>query len=415
MRILILSQWFQPEQTFKGLPLARALRDRGHEVEVLTGFPNYPGGRFYPGYRVRPWRIEVMDDVRVNRVALYPSHSGSGLGRVLNYTSFGASAALVGPWLVRRPDVVYVFNLVTLGPAAGVLRRLGGSRVVLDVQDLWPESVAGSGLLRSRLLLGALGRWCRAAYRGADRLVVQSPGFQRNLIARGVPEEKIDMIYNWCDETALAIPDRDPVLARVLGFAGRFNVIFAGTMGAMQALGPVIECARGLRDRSPDVLFTFIGGGIDVGRLQGMAHGLENVRFLERRPASEIGPILAQADALLVHLKDDPLFRITIPSKIQAYLFAGRPILCGVEGDAADLVRRAGAGLTFGPEDPESLARAIGALRDAGPDARRRMGASGAEFYREHLAMNEGVRRMEAAFQAALGAPGRVRSRLVSR
>ncbi len=323
MKILMLTQWFQPEPTFKGLPLARALRDRGHEVEVLTGFPNYPGGKLYPGYRVRPWSRETMDGIRVNRVALYPSHNSNARGRILNYLSFGATSALVGPWLVRKPDVIYVFNLVTLDVAAGLLRLLRGGRTVLDVQDLWPESLSVSGMMKNRLLLGSLDRWCRAAYRHADRIITLSHGFKRHLVNRGVPEDRVEVIYNWCDEASLVLPGPDPGVARELGFAGRFNIVFAGNMGPAQALSPVIEAARRLRNRAPDVLFTIIGGGIEADQLKQSARDLPNVQFMERRPMSEVGAVLSNADALLVHLKADPLFKITIPSKIQATCLPG--------------------------------------------------------------------------------------------
>lgn len=404
MRILILSQWFQPEPTFKGMPMARALRDRGHEVEVLTGFPNYPGGKLYPGYRIRPLRRETMEGIRVNRVALYPSHDANGLRRMANYLSFGASAGLIGPWLARKPDVVYVFNLVTLDFAARLFRTFRGSRIVLDVQDLWPDSVTGSGMMRNRLLLGLLSRWCRSFYRRADRLIALSPGFKRVLVDRGVPEDRIDVIYNWYGQEDQVPPDPDPELARQLGFAGRFNVVFAGTMGIAQALDSVIECARGLQDSAPDVLFTFVGSGVVEDRLKEQAEGLRNVQFLGRRLPSEMGPIFAISDALLVHLKDDPLFEITIPSKIQAYLFAGRPILCGVNGDASDIVREAGAGIPFLPQNPASLAEAILALRGLGEAGRRRMGEAGRASYQSIFSMDEGVLRMEAAFQRALAA-----------
>jgi len=411
MKILMLTQWFQPEPTFKGLPLARALRDRGHEVEVLTGFPNYPGGKLYPGYQVRPWSRETMDGIRVNRVALYPSHDCNAVGRVFNYLSFGATSALLGPWLVRKPDVIYVFNLVTLDVAAGLLRLLRGCRTVLDVQDLWPDSLSVSGMMKNRLLLGSLDRWCRAAYRHADRIITLSPGFKRHLADRGVPEDRVEVIYNWCDEAALVLPEPHSGVARELGFAGRFNIVFAGNMGLAQALGPVIEAARRLRNQAPDVLFTFMGGGVDVERLKQSARDLPNVQFMERRPMSEVGAVLSNANALLVHLKADPLFEITIPSKIQAYLFAGKPILCGVEGDAADLVCRAGAGFPFTPEDPDALAEAVLALRGLGADGLRLMGNVGRAFYRKHLAMDEGVRRIEEAFESVVAVPARMLER----
>ncbi len=411
MKILMLTQWFQPEPTFKGLPLARALRDRGHEVEVLTGFPNYPGGKLYPGYRVRPWSRETMDGIRVNRMALYPSHDCNTVGRVFNYLSFGATSALLGPWLVRKPDVIHVFNLVTLDIASGLVRLLKGGRTVLEVQDLWPESVAGTGMMNNRLLLGVLDRWCRAAYRHADRIIAISPGFKRHLADRGVPEDRIEVIYNWCDEASLVLPGRDSGVARELGFAGRFNIVFAGNMGLAQALSSVIEAARRLLNQAPDVLFTFMGGGVEVERLKQSARDLPNVQFMERRPMSEVGAVLSNANALLVHLKADPLFEITIPSKIQAYLFAGKPILCGIKGDAADLVCRAGAGLHFTPEDPVALAEAVLTLRGLGADGLRLMGEAGRAFYRKYLAMDEGVRRMEEAFESVVAVPARMLGR----
>ncbi len=395
MRILMLTQWFQPEAFFKGLPLAKNLRDRGHEVEVLTGFPNYPEGLIYDGYRMRLWQCEVLDGIRVNRVALFPSHDRSGMRCMLNYLSFATTASLLGPWLVRKPDVIYVYNLITLGMAARMIRLFRGCKVVLDVQDLWPESVASSGMMGNRFLLALLKRWCRAEYVRCDRLVVLSPGFKENLVARGIDEQRIDVVYNWCDETAMTIPEPDPTVAAELGFTNRFNVVFAGTMGVMQALDCVIECARRLETRDPEVQFTFVGGGIDVDRLKRLAADLKNVQFLARQPRSEIGRVLANADALLVHLKDDPLFEITIPSKIQAYLHAGKPVLCGVRGDAAELVCRSGAGKAFQPENPDSLADAILELRAKSPAEFQEMGRAGYDFYDQHLSFEKGVDRIE--------------------
>ena len=148
MRILFLTQWFQPEPFFKGLPFAKALADHGHEVEILTGFPNYPGGKVYPGYRVCLHQRETMDRIKINRVPLYPSHDKSALRRSVNYLTFSLSLLLFGPWLIRRPDVIYVYNLVTIGPPAFLFRFLFGSKVIMDVQDLWPDS----GVVRLVLL-----------------------------------------------------------------------------------------------------------------------------------------------------------------------------------------------------------------------------------------------------------------------
>lgn len=391
----MLSQWFQPEPFFKGLPLAKAFRARGHEVEVLTGFPNYPGGKVYRGYRIAPCCRETIDGVRVNRVALYPSHDRSGTRRIVNYLSFAASAAFLGPLIVRRPHVVYVFNLLTLGIAARVLRQLRGAGIVLDVQDLWPDSVEASGMLRNRMLISVLRSWCLAEYRRPDRIVVLSPGFKHELAARGVSPTKIDVIYNWCDESAIVVPAHNnpqiPADARPDGF----TVVFAGTMGVMQGLDVLIDAAMRIREIAPDVSFLMVGGGVEVPRLMNRASGLPNVRFLPAMPMSQIGSVFAVADAMLVHLKDDPLFRITIPSKIQAYMYAGKPILCGLRGEGAELVSRAEAGISFSPGDPDSLVSAVLRLRRLPTEERRRMGERGRAYYQKHLAFDIGVRRLE--------------------
>ncbi|CZZ93810.1 glycosyl transferase [Bordetella ansorpii] len=393
MRILLITQWFDPEPALKGLAFARALQSAGHDVDVLTGFPNYPGGRLYPGYRIRPWQIEMMEGVRVVRVPLYPSHDGSAWRRALNYLSFLASAAILGPLLTRRPDVVYVYHPpATAGLAAAILATLRRVPLVYDIQDLWPDTLAATGMVRQGRLLRVVGGVCRALYRRAARIVVLSPGFARRLAERGVPLDKIDVIHNWCDERTLRAAQDSPA---PLAMSGKFNVVFAGTMGAAQALESVLQAAQQVADQRDDVQFVLVGGGIERARLLAMAQwmGLPNVVFLPPMPMKEIGAVLAAADVLLVHLRNDPLFEITIPSKIQAYLAAGRPLLNGVPGDAADLVRRAEAGLNVPPEDPAALAQAVLALAHLPPASRLAMGVAGRDFYDRELALSIGAAR----------------------
>jgi glycosyltransferase involved in cell wall biosynthesis len=406
MRILLITQFFQPEPQIKGLPFARELQRRGHDVEVLTGFPNYPGGRLYPGYRVRALQREVMDGVPVARVPLYPSHDLSRVGRVANYASFALSSALLGSAITRRPDVAYVYHPpATMGLAALAQRALRGVPVVYDVQDLWPDTLRATGMVSGSAVLGAVGAWCRLVYRAAARVVVLSPGFRERLVARGVPAEKIDVIYNWADESALGpAVERDPVLAAELGLDGAFTVLFAGQMGLAQQLGTVLEAAALLRERAPQVRFALIGGGVAREALEREAaeRGLTNVRFLAPRPMHAMPPVLALADALLVHLRDDPLFHVTIPSKTQAYLAAGRPVLMGVRGDAQRLVEEAGAGLAFAPGDPAALADAVVALAAWPPAAREAMGAAGRAFYDARLSLRAGVDAFERSFVRAV-------------
>ncbi len=404
MRILMLTQWFYPEPFFKGLPFAKELIRRGNDVEVLTGFPNYPGGKIYNGYHLRLWQREKVDGVTVNRVYLYPSHDESGIRRIINYLSFALSAVFLGSWLVRKPDVVYVYNLVTLAWAATFLRWIYGCKIIYDVQDLWPESVVSSGMLKNRLVLGLLHRWCLWAYKTADQIVVLSPGFKQNLQRRGIPEDKIEVIYNWCD-TDSTLPERSgDQLAKELGLVDSFNVMFAGTMGVMQGLETVLEAARICAEELPNIRFIFVGDGIDKKRLfdKSKETGLTNVIFVPRQPMSKMGEFFAFADTLLVHLKNDDLFRITIPSKTQAYLAAGRPVIMAVSGDAADLIEMTNAGYACVSEDPDAIVSCIKKLCALSSEERVCMGKRGKDFYIKELSIDCGVRKFEALFRSTL-------------
>ena len=249
--------------------------------------------------------------------------------------------------------------------------------------------------MKSRIATQVLELCCRSQYKSANKLVVLSPGFKQNLTARGIDEKKIEVIYNWCDESSISVPEPNPEDAARFQFSHRFNIVFAGTMGVSQSLDCVLEAANAVERELPDVQFTFVGGGIEVPRLRTKAANLSNVQFLDPMPQSEIGTVLANADVLLVHLKDDPIFRITIPSKIQAYLFAGKPILCGVRGDASDLVQKSGSGVSFMPDDSDSLIKAVRKLRTMTSEELRIMGKTGRNFYESELSMAQGVHRIE--------------------
>jgi len=404
MRILILTQWFQPEPTFKGLAFAKALQARGHEVEVLTGFPNYPGGKVYPGYRVRAMQREVMDGIRVTRGALYPSHDQSALKRIANYCSFAASTGLLALTL-KRPDVVYVYTPpMTAATGAVLLRLLRRVPFVVDVQDLWPDTLAATGMVRHGWMMKAVGAWTDFVFRRAARIVVLSPGFKRTLEARGI-DRPIAVIPNWAPPEIVEQVDAPALSPAPLPSDHGFNILFAGNMGHAQALGVVIEAAKRLKETAPDIRFTMIGGGVEREALRTAAEaaGLETVVFLEPRHPRDMPPVFAQADALLVHLRDDPLFAITIPSKTQAYLVAGKPILMGVRGDAAAVVEEASAGLTFTPEDPDALVDAALRLRAMSAETREAMGRAGSAYYRSRMSFDAGVAAIDDALRAAAG------------
>jgi len=405
MRILFITQWFQPESFLKGLPFAKELIKRGHSVEVLTGFPNYPGGKLYPGYKIKFLQREEMDGVSVIRIPLYPSHDNSSIRRLMNYSSFALSAATMGPFLVKKADVAYVYNPPsTVCFSAGMVKLLRGIPLVYDIQDLWPESLADSEMFKNKVGMWLVDRFCRLYYRVANKIVVLSPGYKDELIKRGVREDKIEVIYNWCDDTQIHPVPRSPELAAELGMAGKFNIMFAGNMGKAQSLGAVLDAAKIVEPKCPNVQFVFIGGGVDVDSLKQKAASLnlKNTLFLKPRPVSEISEVLSLADVLLVHLKEYPLFKITIPSKIQAYLCAGKPILAGVKGNAAELALKSGAGIKCEPENLQSIAEAVVKFQSLSSIELDAMGARGRKFYQDELSLSIGTTKFEQIFKSVV-------------
>jgi colanic acid biosynthesis glycosyl transferase WcaI len=402
MRILMLTQWFDPEPTFKGLAFARELVRLGHEVEVLTGFPNYPGGKLYDGYKVRLLQRENRDGISVVRVPLYPSHDGSALRRIANYVSFAVSSAIMGIFLVKKADVMYVYHPpATVGFSAACISFFRRIPFVYDIQDLWPDTLAATGMLTHRAALKIIGAGCRFVYRRAAKLVVLSPGFKKLIGERGVSENKIEVVYNWCDEAHIQQHGNDALRPEL---SGRFNVLFAGTMGRAQALDSVLDAAALIAESDQQVQFVFVGGGIDVAPLKQRStmRGLTNVLFLPRMPAQDVGSLLAACDVLLVHLRDDPLFSITVPSKTQAYMAAGRPVLMAVRGDAAALIQQAGAGICCLPEDSRSIVDAVRRMRSFTRDELEAMGNKGKAFYERNLSLAVGTKKFESVFMSVV-------------
>ncbi len=406
MRILLLSQFFDPEPVPKGLAFAKALVAAGHQVQVLTGFPNYPGGKVYAGHDVSLHRQEHIDGVDIHRVALYPSHDRSALRRIANYASFAMSAACLGPLVVDKPDVVFVYHPpLTISLPAATLKLLLGVPFVYEVQDLWPDTLRATKMIDQPQALDVIGRWAQQVYRVADEIIVISPGFRDRLVERGVSPDKIEVLPNWCEEGRVVMQPRDPSLMDHFGLSGRFNVMFAGTMGFAQGLDAVLDAAKISQQKTPHVQYVFVGGGVDKARLEARSSelGLENVKFLPRQPIENMGRILPLADALLVHLRDDPLFAITIPSKTQAYLYAGIPVIVAMRGDAPALVEAAHAGVVCPPEDPTALAEAVADLATRSTKELSKMGQAGRAYYDAELSMKVGVQRYLDIFHRVTG------------
>ena len=410
MRILYLTQWFDPEpNVVKGPAFVRALEAAGHEVTVVTGFPNYPAGRIYPGYRLRLIQRERIAGVDVVRLPLYPSHDASSLRRSLNYFSFFVSALIYVLLRGGRYDLVYAYHPpITVGLAAALPLMLRRRSLILDVQDLWPDTLPATGMPAAALLAWPLGAICRFVYRRASRILVQSEGIRNALIARDVPEDKLVTVRNWATSTP-HIPPPPPKLS-----ADRFTLVYGGNLGPAQGLGVVADAAGLLAVRSAPIEIALYGEGLCAEGLRQRSRDLPNLTVRPRVGLDEIAAIFRGADALLLTLRDDPLFAITLPSKLQFYLAMGRPIVAAVGGEAADLLRASGAAIVSPPGDAVALAAAVRSMAALGAELRDEMGRAGRAFYAAHFSFERGVTATLHEIAAlACSEPHRVQAALV--
>ena len=391
-RVLIITQWFDPEPTFKGLLFAKELVARGFDVEVITGFPNYPGGKLYEGYRIKLIQKEMIEGVTITRVPLFPSHDKSKLGRMANYISFACSSLLYGMFFAKRPDIIYVYHPpLTVSVSALIIKLFRRVPVVLDIQDMWPDTLKATGMITNLYLLSFVSKVCNLIYSSVTKIIVLSPGFKDLLIDRGVPESKIEVIYNWADEKVLrtSANETPKELASIKGF----KILYAGNAGEAQGLNVILDTALLIKDDVPKLQFIVLGKGLQIDDLKRRAIGLnlDNVHFLDAVGMEEVGGFLGSADALLIHLRADPLFKITIPGKTQAYMAVGKPIIMGVSGDAADLVLRADCGVCFEPENSVALAEASKSLMLLDSTDILKLEKNSKKFYDENLSVKAGV------------------------
>lgn len=409
MRVGYVSQYYPPEPGAAAHPgvVATALARRGHDVRVLTGFPSYPHGVVYDGYTQR-WRMhDTVDGLPVTRVPYFLSHDRSGSRRALSMLTFGASATAHAASL-RSADVVLVYaSPATTTIPAMALRAISRVPYVLYIQDLWPDTVMESGMLAEspglrRRVERLLDLACSRTYRSAQRIVVISEGIKTILASRGVPEDKLVVVPNWVDETVFSPASSDVALSNQFS-SHALTVMYAGGIGELQGLRHAVE-AVALLGQDAGVHLAILGEGVaKEGLVQQVRDlGLEDVvSFHPGRPLAEMPGVIAAADVQLVSLLDRPLFHGTIPSKVQASLAVGAPVLVSAPGDAPALVAAAGAGVAVPPESPRELADAMVRLRDLGPGGRTEMGARGRAFYTEKLSERSGAAGLEAALEVA--------------
>jgi glycosyltransferase involved in cell wall biosynthesis len=379
MRILFLTDNFPPE---RNAPATRVHEHAcywvkwGHDVTILTGVPNFPEGKVFPGYRNRWRQEERIDGIRVVRVKTFITANEGVLLRTLDYLSFMASAFLAGSFL-PKPDVVIATSPQFFAAVAGcALSGLRGRPYLLEVRDLWPASIAAVGALKDSIALRWLERLELFLYRKASAIVVVTKAFKEDLVRRGVPSAKVAVVINGVDLPRYAPRPKDPELEAKLGLTGRFVVGYVGTHGMAHALEKVLDVAGRMREDA-GVRFLFVGGGAEKAKLveEAERRGLANVVFLPSQPKERMPEIWSLCDVALVHLKDAPVFATVIPSKIFEAMGMGLPIVIATpKGEAGGIVEEDGAGIWVPPEDPAALEGAVRRLKED-PDLYERCAA----------------------------------------
>jgi colanic acid biosynthesis glycosyl transferase WcaI len=410
MKIGMLSQWFDPEPGPAAIPgvLAREFVSAGHEVSVLTGFPNYPEGRIHDGFRQRTRLVTHEAGTTLTRVALYPNHSASAVGRIANYMSFAASAAIFGRNAFRGVDAVWAYNSpVSVSWPLLAHTRNGRTPYFLHVQDLWPDSLIESGMFAGGVVgaaaAAAIRRVVRATENRSSVVGVISPSVRDLILSRNpsLSPEKIVYVPNPTDEL-LFTPVSRLREAKSPEREDQFVVMYLGAMGNVQGLDTLLKAAELLKSNHR-IKFSLVGDGIARARLEREAHNsdLTNVTFHARIGKEAVPAMLASADAQLVSLADSEFLRYTTPSKIASLLASEVPIIGHIAGDGASLLAASGSSLIASPGDFEGLAAAVTEMAEMDDETRREMATNGRLYYQANLSASVAASKVVEALKGS--------------
>lgn len=413
MRVLLVSQYFWPEN-FRVNDLVRELVERGHTVSVLTGKPNYPSGKVFDEFRLNPTGFDNYFGAAIYRVPMLARGTGS-LRLILNYLSFAIGACSFGSLRLigKRFDIIFVYepSPITVGLPAVFIARLKRTPVVFWVQDLWPETLVALGVVRSKIVLGAVGSLVQFIYNRCALVLGQSHGFLGSISRYCSDERKIRYFPNWAEDgvSSLKVAGAPEMPAQV----GTFTILFAGNVGEAQDFPAILDAAESLKS-NPAVRWVVVGDGrkSDWLRQEVVRRGLVGCfSLLGRFPVERMSSFYAQADALLVSLRRDPVFVLTIPSKVQSYLMAGVPLLGMLDGEGAAIISEANAGLVCSAGDSAGLAQAVRELLSMPKEERARLGDNGRAYAQSEFGREVLMDRLEAWFAELAAANERLRLR----
>ena len=409
--ILVLTMLYRPEPNFITADVAERLAAQ-EPVTVVTTYPNYPLGRFYEGVR-RPWwpRRTVEGGVTVWRLPHVPDHTTSPARRLSAYLSFTLMAAVLAPFLCRRPHTVWVYQTPFTTALAALWFRLRGARIVYTAADLWPEGLAATRVVERNGLMRLMFAYRRWINRRADRIVCATRGMLERYAAEGVPRERLAYVPVWVDAAPRGLPS-PPAPA-----PGTPRLVYAGNLGVAQGLESLVKAAAELRRRGVAVQVDLYGTGSSEAELRALAASLDatNVAFHGRVSPAEALRACASAHAQVVSLSPTPLFDITVPSKLPFSFAAGAPVLYALEGEAAELARESGGAIAFDPDRPDTLVAAVQRVLALSPAERRAMGARLQDYFVRHFSPDTQLAQYEALLSDPALPPGASAQRALGR
>jgi glycosyltransferase involved in cell wall biosynthesis len=397
MKILIVTQYFYPEN-FKSNDIAVELTKRGHEVTVLTGLPNYPEGKIHQSYGFFKRTNENYQGTNVIRTWLVPRGKGGGVRLFLNYFSWAFFASIRAFFLSfqKKFDVIIVHepSPITQGFPAIVVKKIQKIPLHFWVLDLWPESLTSAGGINNKFVLSLFTNLVKYIYNNSDKILISSKGFATSILAKGNHKEKLIYFPNWAEDSILKGDSDYPIPNLPKGF----KIIFAGNIGVAQDVKAIIDAALILKEKL-DIHFVFIGDGRSKKQLENFVY--ENnlnktVHFLGRFPLDSMKTFFNQADVLLVSLKDELIFNVTVPAKLQAYLCTKKPILGMLNGEGATIIKEANCGLCVNAGDSIELAKKIIEFFQMTNDNRNILGANGFKYFEENFTLNKCIDDLES-------------------
>lgn len=388
MKILIVTQYFWPEE-FRINDLTISLKNIGHEITVLTGMPNYPGGSFFKGYGYGGPYKETFEGMPVYRVPLIPRGKGSGLKLILNFISFAVMGCILAPFrLKEKYDIIFVFEVspITVALPALVIKKISKATLMLWVLDIWPETLTAVGAVKSKFVISLVRKLVKFIYKGCDRILMQSQAFIEPIMALKINRDSLFYFPNTAEDIYKPIV-LDTQAQECKEIPDGFIVMFAGNVGVAQDFGTILDAAE-IVAVYPDIHFVILGTGraFDWVAEQVDKRSLKSTVHLLGRHAKESMPAyFSLADVMLVTLKKEPVFALTIPAKVQSYMACGKPIVAVLDGEGSRIIHEADAGIAVPAENAKELAGAILSMYKMSPEDRLALGEHGLQYFKKHF------------------------------